>query len=170
MADAELQRIITSVKNEIAMTMINNMDACRKMFATHASNAVFGGTPDKDDMAPEEMIGSNKYISRTAYGPYGGTYGVGDERSYEVTVDRGGLSMNIESTVQGNPRYADSEGWDSGNITDILEGGSGYHWTHSWIYGSQPYPRPWMEQAGDDFVDNLLGPMIDIALTNLLGG
>lgn len=168
MADTELQSIIQAIKNEIQYTMIRNLDACRKVFATTAANEIFGGEQDGGP-SEEDLAAGNKYISRTLHGAFNGTYGVGDERSYEVTVGKD-LSMTIESTVQGNPRYARSQGWDPGNITDIIEGGSGYHWEHSAIYLAQPVPRPWMDKAGEEFAENLLMPMIDIALTNLLGG
>lgn len=172
MADAEFQSILSAIKKEIAWTMSKQIEACRTTFATHAANEVLGAKFDgySPNIAGDDTDEEKQYIRRSENGPWGGTYGVADERSYEVTVDWNDLSMNIESTVQGNPRYSRSDGWDSGNITDILEGGSGYHWKHSEMYKHQPVPRPWMEQAGDDFVDNLLGPMIDIALTNLLGG
>lgn len=166
MADTELQSILSAIKNEITWTMAKQVDVCRKTFATHAANEVLGGA-ESDGIEDSD---DSRYISRTIHGPWGGTYGVGDERSYEVTINGEDLSMTIESMVQGNPRYSKSDGWDPGDITDIIEGGSGYHWKHSEIYKRQPVPRPWMEKAGDDFAENVLLPMIDIALTNLLGG
>lgn len=156
MADAELDGIIKAIKNEITYTMVRQIEPCRKMFAQHAENDVL------DKYSP------TAYQRRSENGAFNGTTGIADERSYEVTVQD--LTMKIESCVQGNPRYESSrDGWDTGDITGIIESGHGYNWKNSEIY-RHPIPRPWMEQAGDDFVDNLLGPMIDIALTNLLGG
>lgn len=155
-ADLELSRILMDIKNEIRMTMLRNMDSCRKVFAQHAENDVL------------DMYAPAVYVRRSENGAYNGTTGIADEKSYEITVQD--LTMTIESCVQGNPRYENSkDGWDPGDITGIIESGHGYNWKNSEIYRN-PIPRPWMEQAGDDFVDNLLGPMIDIALTNLLGG
>lgn len=155
-ADLELSRIIFDIKNEIKYTMIKQIEPCRKMFAQHAQNDVL------DKYAP------TGYMRRSEDGAYNGTTGVADEKSYEVTVND--LSMKIESCVQGNPRYENSrDGWDPGDITGIIESGRGYNWKNSVIYKTG-MPRPWMEEAGDDFADNLLMPMIDIALTKLLGG
>lgn len=154
--DSELSGIITAIKDEIKYTMIRQIEPCRQMFAKYAENEVL----DKYD--------PKTYERRSENGAYNGTTGIADERSYEITVD--GLDMTIESCVQGNPRYENSkDGWDPGDITNIIESGNGYNWKNSEIY-KHPMPRPWMDKAGDDFVDNLLAPMIDIALTKLLGG
>lgn len=154
--DEELAEIIQAIENAITHTMISLVQPCKMMFATYAGNEVLSA------YKPTE------YTRRSEEGSYNGTYGVADEKSYEITVE--GTSMTIESTVQGNPRYAGTDGWDSGNITDIIEGGSGYHWRHSEIYRRQPVPRPWMDKAGDDFADNMLMPMVDAAIMNILGG
>lgn len=160
--DQELQGIVAAIKNEIGYTMIKQMEPCRTIFAQYAQNEVL------DKYKPEQYI---RRSGENGAGPYEGTTGVADKRSYEITVNNSDLTMTIESTVQGNPRYEGTrDGWDPGDITDIIESGKGYNWKDSKIYGWQPYPRPWMDKAGDDFVDNLLGPMIDIALTKLLGG
>ncbi|MBQ3281088.1 MAG: hypothetical protein IJH41_01655 [Eubacterium sp.] len=166
--DSELASIISSIKGEIALTMIKQIEPCRTMFAAYAKERV-SGSGDDSGYEPEEDYWDSHYQSRTLYGPWGGTRGVGDEKSYEITVDARNLTMTIESTVTGNPRYANSDGWDSGNITDIIETGRGYHWENSRIY-QQPVARPWMNDAGDDFAENLLMPMLDIAMEKLLGG
>lgn len=159
--DQELQGIVAAIKNEIGYTMIKQMEPCRTIFAQYAQNEVL------DKYVP---MGYIRRSGEDGAGPYAGTTGVADKRSYEITVDNSDLTMTIESTVQGNPRYENSQdGWDPGDITNIIESGKGYNWKRSEIY-KQMIPRPWMDKAGDDFVDNLLGPMIDIALTKLLGG
>ncbi len=94
-----------------------------------------------------------KYVRRRSNG------GLSDPENYTVT--EGKLSLSLINETPGNSEYADSEGWDSGPITDIIESGSGYHWTNSKIYNLQPYPRPFMEQALDTFVDEYLIPTID---------
>ena len=153
MADLEFNTILMAIKNAIGTQMIKQAPICRTMFAAHAENDVL------DAYVPTQ------YERR---GKSGG--GIEDERSYEVTVDVPNLSMTIESTATGNPRYEKgTDGWDPGYITDIIESGDGYNWKHSDIY-KEKYPRPWMQEAGDDFVDNLLMPMIDLAMDNLLGG
>lgn len=152
MADLEFNSILFSIKNEIAHQMIKYGPACRTVFATHAENEVLGA------------YNPTVYERR---GPGGG--GIEDERSYEVTVDAQELTMTIESTATGNPLYEKTDGWDPGYITDIIESGDGYNWKHSDIY-LEKLPRPWMEEAGNDFVDNVLMPMIDLAMKQLLGG
>lgn len=84
--------------------------------------------------------------------------GLSDVDNY--TVEEGKLSLTLINETVGNARYSDTQGWDPGPITDIIESGSGYHWTGSEIYQSQPYPRPFMEQALDTFVDVYLVPTI----------
>ena len=156
--DLELSSIVMSIKNKIDATMRQQTEICKKMFVQHAKNDVLG------EYVPTQ------YKRRSENGSYGGTTGVADEQSYDVTVDGNSLTLTIVNDVRGNPRYSESkDGWDSENITDIIESGSGYNWKRSEIY-QYNIPRPWMEQAGDDFVDNLLIPMIDIAMAELLGG
>lgn len=152
MADLEFNSILFSIKNEIAHQMIKYGSACVANTVLHAENEVLGA------------YNPTVYERR---GPGGG--GIEDERSYEVTVDAQELTMTIESTATGNPLYEKTDGWNPGYITDIIESGDGYNWKHSDIY-LERLPRPWMEEAGNDFVDNLLMPMIDIAMKQLLGG
>lgn len=151
MADLEFNSILHAIRNEIGMQLVKTAPICRTVFATHAENDVL------HEYVPTE------YERR---GTNGG--GVEDEKSYEITVDVPNLEMTIESTVTGNPRYAASDGWDPGYITDIIESGDGYHWRRSEIF-QESIPRPWMDKAGDDFVDNVLPIYIDGALKRLLG-
>lgn len=151
MADPEFNAILNAIRNEIGMQLVKTAPICRTMFATHAENEVL----DKYDNTVYERRGKS-----------GG--GIEDEKSYEITVDVPNLTMTIESTATGNPRYEKTDGWDPGYITDIIESGEGYNWKHSVIFREQ-IPRPWMEEAGDDFVDNVLPDYIDGALKKLLG-
>lgn len=84
--------------------------------------------------------------------------GLSDVDNY--TVEEGKLSLTLINETTGNGRYSNTQGWDPGPITDIIENGSGYHWTRSGIYQMQPYPRPFMEQALDTFADVYLIPTI----------
>ena len=151
MADLEFNSILHAIKSEIGMQMVKLAPTCRTVFATHAKNDVL------DAYVP------TVYERR---GPDGG--GIEDEKSYEITVDVPELTMTIESTATGNPRYEKTDGWDPGYITDIIESGEGYNWKHSEIY-LEKTPRPWMEEAGNDFVDNVLSFYIDGAMAKLLG-
>ena len=151
MADLEFNSILFAIKNAIGSEMIKLGPTCRTVFATHADNDVL------DKYTP------TMYERR---GPDGG--GIEDEKSYEVTVDVPNLTMTVESTATGNPLYEKTDGWDPGYITDIIESGEGYNWKRSEIYRER-LPRPWMEEAGDDFVDNVLAEYIDRAMAKLLG-
>ena len=154
MADLEFNSILLAIKNEIGMQLIKTAPICRTVFATHAEN----------DVLAEDKYVPTKYKRRGADGG-----GIEDEKSYEITVDVPNLEMTIESTATGNPRYAGSrDGWDPGYITDIIESGDGYRWKDSEIF-QERIPRPWMDEAGDDFVDNVLPIYIDGALKRLLG-
>lgn len=151
MADLEFNSILLAIKNEIGMQLVKTAPMCRTMFATHAVNDVL----EKYDATQYERRGS-------------GGGGIEDEKSYEVTVNVPELTMTIESTATGNPRYEKTDGYDPGYITDIIESGEGYNWKRSVIY-KEKLPRPWMEEAGDDFVDNLLPIYLDGAMARLLG-
>ena len=91
--------------------------------------------------------------------------GLKDWQNYHV-LNIGKMNMTVINETMGNWRYAPgfgeiwSEGWDPGYITDIIERGYMYHWTGSEIYQEMPYPRPFMEQACDKFVDDYLMPTI----------
>ena len=61
-----------------------------------------------------------------------------------------GLTLTIDNTTTGNAEQA-GEGYDPGEIGDIIESGIGYHWHNSQIYQSQQ-PRPWMEQGLEDSI------------------
>ena len=101
-----------------------------------------------------------RYVMRKAnenvYGAYTPTqyerrYSLLDTDTYEVTTGR--LSMSITSWARG-------EGLAGIGLTDVIESGVGYEWTHSQIYQWQPFPRPFMAQGVNDFVDDYLMPAI----------
>lgn len=155
--DLDLANIVNGIKHEIHMQMVNLIPAAKTSFAQGAKNYVL------DYYIP------TKYKRRTENGPYEGTTGIGDTESYDVAVDPQELSMTVMSNVTGNPRYSvGTDGWNSGNITEIIESGRGYNWKRSEIYALQ-IPRPWMERSGDEFVENVLTEFIDMALKNYLG-
>ncbi len=56
-----------------------------------------------------------------------------------------GLTLTIDNLTTGNDAQI-GEGYDPGEIGNIIESGIGYHWHGSRIYQSQQ-PRPWMEQG-----------------------
>ena len=66
-----------------------------------------------------------------------------------------GMELTIDCTVTGNPMYAPpvSEGWDPGEIADIITSGVGYHWHNSKIY-NDTQPRPWMEPGLQDAIND----------------
>lgn len=150
-SDLEFNTILLAIRNELGLAMVKSIEPCRTMFAVHAENDVL----DKYTPTQYERRGS-------------GGGGIEDERSYEVTVNVPELMMTVESTATGNPEYEKSDGWDPGYITDIIESGEGYNWKRSEIY-KEKLPRPWMEDAGNDFVDNLLPVFLDDAMKKLLG-
>lgn len=101
-----------------------------------------------------------KYVERKAkknvYGAYTPTQyerrnSFQDDDTYEVTTGR--LSMNITSWAHGAGRAGV-------RLTDVVEEGVGYEWKKSDIYKWQPYPRPFMAEGVDDFVDDYLLPTI----------
>ena len=101
-----------------------------------------------------------RYVMRMAdknvYGAYTPTqyerrYSFTNEDTYEVTTGR--LSMDITSWARG-------EGKAGIRLTDVVEIGEGYEWTKSDIYRWQPYPRPFMAEGVNDFVDDYLLPTI----------
>jgi alcohol dehydrogenase YqhD (iron-dependent ADH family) len=92
---------------------------------------------------------------------------IADPNNYEV--QEGDLQMTIINNTTGNPAYSGSDGRDSGYINDIIESGSGYHWRNSEMY-RHPVARPFMEKAGDTLVDDVLIPLIDMKMNQILGG
>ena len=161
MADAELEKIISEVKSGIA-SVLHELDLpSRAIFAEKAEEFVY---------VPYDAIRKTSLYQRRGEGPGG----IKNPDTYETKIDDSALTMTIISNLRGNPEYEpprhNSEGWDSGNITEIIEEGIGYHWTGSTIYQEEPFPRPWMEKSGDIFVDELLIPAIDIKMKQILGG
>lgn len=83
--------------------------------------------------------------------------GLGDPQNYEVVP--GELQLTLINNTTGNGGQP-GESWTSGFINDIIESGSGYGWRHSEIYQDQPYPRPFMQNAIDEFTEEYLLPEI----------
>lgn len=171
--DSELDEILFGIKHEISKQMNVLKKAAQTVFASHAE-------PDVYDVY--DRVRETYEYRRRGDGEYGGTTGIANPDTYDVEVVQNaeGFEMTIISNLRGNPMYQHTEGWDPGNITDIIETGRGYHWKSyghlpgSTIYttyeaAGHPLPRPWMEKSGDDFVDNNLAEIIDLALKNYLG-
>ena len=80
--------------------------------------------------------------------------GMGDMRNYEAAVDSGAMTLRVMNLTTGNPDYRPpwSEGWDEGFISDLVERGTGYHWTWSRIYQDMPYPRPYIRAAEQEVI------------------
>ena len=70
--------------------------------------------------------------------------------NYEVIGGR--LSLTVINTATGSGM--------AGDLNDIIEQGVGYEWENSEIYRLQPYPRPFMQEGIDTFVDDYLLPSI----------
>ena len=64
-------------------------------------------------------------------------------------VDASGLTITVENT-RTEPY-----------VFDIVESGTGYTWDKSEIYRMQPFPRPYTQQAIDQFADEWLLPEIE---------
>ena len=155
-ADADLDEIVSGFKSKVLHELMKTTEVATTMFATAARNLVL------DEYDP------TRYKRRSDTGSYEGTTGIANPKSYDVSV--GDLFVKIESNVQGNPRYSmNKDGWYSGNITDIIESGKGYHWKRSEIYQTQQ-PRPWMEEAGDAYTKEYVAPLIDWVAADYFGG
>lgn len=87
--------------------------------------------------------------------------GLSDPDNYEV--EEGKLSLMLYNNTRGNEAYAppNSEGWNPGYITDIIESGKGYKWKESEIFKQQPYKRPFMTIAQNNFIDDILLPRME---------
>ena len=87
--------------------------------------------------------------------------GLSDYRNYDVE-SIGPMALMVSNNTVGNSAYKPpaSEGWDPGFINDFIELGVGYNWTQSAIYRWEPYPRPFMEEAINKYVDDYLLPDI----------
>ena len=97
------------------------------------------------------------FYTPTAYKRRYAGGGLGDPGNYEVK--RGELTLTLINNTTGNGSQP-GESWTSGFINDIIESGSGYGWRHSEIYQDQPYPRPFMQNAIDEFTEEYLLPEI----------
>jgi hypothetical protein len=84
-----------------------------------------------------------------AYSPtmYHRRHTMDNPESYRV--DASGLTITVENT-RTEPY-----------VFDIVESGTGYTWDKSEIYRMQPFPRPYTQQAIDQFTDEWLLPEIE---------
>lgn len=121
-------------------------------------------------------VETSNAVDRLVYGTYppaeykrrgknGG--GLGDMKNYQTIVQKSRLSVKLENKTTGNPAYQPpaSDGWDSGEISDIIESGNGYHWRGSMIYNF-PQPRPYLDEAEQKAADDFeTGVLIDAYLS-----
>lgn len=96
----------------------------------------------------------------TKYGRRMENGGMSDMRNYYTKIDKSKLSVTLENRTRGASDYSDSDGWDPGQISDIIEEGVGYWWKRSQIFQDQPVPRPYTRyaemKASDDFETGVL--------------
>lgn len=132
--DAEVGKVRTLIENALP-----NLETDMKYETANAvDDLVYPMYPEGEETHPE-----THYVRRHDNG------GMSDQRNYYTKIDKTKLSVTLENRTKGNPRYAPpaSQGWDPGEISDIIEKGARYHWTHSLIYALQPYPRPYLDEA-----------------------
>jgi hypothetical protein len=125
------------------MATAKNMNELAKMLEKHIESAL---NKEVAKTVKEEMSQVIKDETYTAYEP----------ASYERREDDGGLSdirnmttttvdnttISIKNETKGNADYAYArDGYDSGNIDEIIASGSGYKWITSKIFRLQPFPR-----------------------------
>lgn len=99
-------------------------------------------------------------VENRVYGAYTPTMYVRREYDGGLIADEnfmfipGDMELNVANIATGNKNYADANGaqWDSGDISDLIEAGIGYHWIWSDIYKDMPYPRPFMHEGLSDYV------------------
>lgn len=119
-------------------------------------------SPDAKEMLQKHMSNAAQMKVYPFYAPHGihkyqrryDEGGLMDPKNYEVTTE-GEMSIRVTNNTPGNGNQP-GESWFSGLINDIIESGTGYGWTHSDIYADQPYPRPFMQDGIDAFVDDYL--------------
>lgn len=77
-------------------------------------------------------------------------------RDDQYSVSASNMTLEIDNLTTGNPAYQPplSEGWDPGEIGDLITRGVGYHWRNSKIYMKMPFPRPWMEPGLQDAIND----------------
>lgn len=72
-------------------------------------------------------------------------------RDEEYSVSASNMTLEIDNLTKGNASQP-GEGYDRGEIGDLITQGVGYHWRSSAIYNSMPFPRPWMEPGLQDSI------------------
>ena len=109
----------------------------------------FMSSGDTKEMLQRYVMRKAKENVYEAYSPtqYERRYSLLNMDTFEVETGR--LSMSITSWTRG-------DGLAGLALTDVIESGVGYEWTHSDIYRWQPFPRPFMAEGVDDFVDDYL--------------
>ena len=82
-------------------------------------------------------------------------YSLLNDSAYDRSASN--MTLEIDCTTTGNPNGAGNDpGWDgynTGEIGDIITSGQGYHWAESLMYENS-YPRPWMEPGLEDAIND----------------
>ena len=103
-----------------------------------------------------KLYAANNGLSYKYYQPANGSEATDDDRydAMKAAVDSGAMTLRVMNLTTGNPDYRPpwSEGWDEGFISDLVERGTGYHWTWSRIYQDMPYPRPYIRAAEQEVI------------------
>lgn len=133
--------LFNQIEREVSEVMTS--PASQKALKEHAAYAAF------EYVYP--YYSPTKYERRYAGG------GLGSPENYEVIPAE--LKLTLINNTPGNGSQP-GEAWTSGPINDIIEGGTGYGWRHSDIYQMQPYPRPFMQKAIDEYTEEYLLPEI----------
>ena len=136
---SELDAILAAIKSDIQTGLHDLIPDFKKCVSKSAEENVY------------PLYAPTEYERRMGNG------GLSDEGNYEVLENDMGLTL-INNTT-GNEQQP-GEGYDLGPITDLIEGGYGYHWKQSEMYNN-PMPRPFMEHALDDFGETKVEPMLD---------
>lgn len=123
--------------------LINDVD---QVLLTHVAPAV------KDEMQTQIYDKVYAAYDPTQYERRYDNGGLADKSNMQESVEAGLMTLHVVNLTTGNEEYADSEEWDPGLITDIIEKGVGYHWRHSRIYSQQPYPRPFINETEKEVI------------------
>lgn len=83
----------------------------------------------------------------TEYERRGDAGGMSDTKNYATNIYVPSLTVVLTNETTGNPAYSGSrDGWDSDDISDIVESGNGYNWRRSRIFKTRQ-ARPYMDKA-----------------------
>lgn len=142
----DLLAVVKEIENEMQTIMHDSIDDFKDAVAKSAEDNVYAAYTSNAE---------EPYQRRKSSG------GLSDTENYEV--EEGRLSLTLYNNTRGNEAYAppNSDGWNPGFITGIIESGKGYHWKQSDIFKQQPYKRLFMTIAQNNFIDDILLPRFE---------